>query len=507
MSNNHFDIEQQLSAELEGIQPPDALHQKIRSRILKENNPNRSVKSKKKVYFALSFTVFILLVFGGGFVSPTFAKVLKKIPVVGVIYNNFNSDIGLENAKNLGLTENVEKSITSNNIKFTITKTYYDGQHLSVAYTLENNSKDIWKIPPSANNGSTHLLLEYGSYKIKVNGSHYGGYSEQYDIKGTRKYEGVINIYPMDLPKEDHFSLELSFTKIHGVSGNWDIKIPISKDKTNELGQTFSHKYKVNAFGGEFIIKSISFAPTGIGLDTETIMDKGKGINYYFSIVGVGPDNGSTGHTKDLGNGKELVTNHFPFPPMKEIPKSVTIMVYNSKDTSQTVKFTVAIAEDGTVKDSDKNSITTLQPTYVKVDKPTVDTNGKREAKSRAGSVIGKMTFPTANGLSNTLVVQYSKLVGTTQRYFDYRKQKMKYSEKDRVVPVNDVELSQFPQLKGYNGMLKMEGTKTTEYYTLKTFELNNEKFIREIFIYMVPGSTEEDLMKIIDKAAIDNIE
>lgn len=31
-----------------------------------------------------------------------------------------------------------------------------------------------------------------------------------------------------------------------------------------------------HAFGGEFIIKSISFAPSGIGLDTETIMDKGN---------------------------------------------------------------------------------------------------------------------------------------------------------------------------------------------------------------------------------------
>lgn len=508
MSNNHLDIEQQLSAELEAIQPPDALHQSIRSRILKENNSNRSLKTKKKIYLAFSFTLIVLLVFGGGFVSPTFAEILKKIPIVGVIYNNNNSDIGLKNAKNLGLTENVKKSITSNNIKLTITQTFFDGQNLAVAYKLENNSKETWKIPPSANNGTTNLILDMGSFESKINGSHnYGGFSEQYDIKGTREYEGILNIYPMDLPKEDHFSLELTFTKIQGVSGNWDFKIPISKDKTNELGKTFSHKYKVNAFGGEFIIKSISFAPSGIGLDTETISDKGKGINYFFSIVGAGPDNGPSGHTKDLGNGKELVTNHTPFPPMKEIPKSITIMVSNSKDTSQKVKFTVPLTEDATVKDSDKNNITTLQPTYVKVDKPADDTDGKPEAKSRADSIIGKKTFPTANGLSNTVVVQYSKLVGTTQRYFDYRKQKMKYSEKDRVVPVIDVDLSQFPQLKSYNGMLKMEGSKTTDYYTLKTFKLNNEMFIREIFIYMVPGSTKEDLMKIIDKAAIDNLE
>ncbi|MEH7386563.1 DUF4179 domain-containing protein [Bacillus sp. JJ1521] len=369
MSNNHFDIEQQLSTELEAIRPPDALHQTIRSRIINDSNSNRSPKSKKKVYLALSITVIISLIFGGGFVSPTFADILKKIPVVGVIYANYNSDIGLNNANNLGLTENVEKSVTSNNIQLTITKTYYDGQNLSVAYRLRNNSNETWQIPPSANNGSTRLILDADSYETKINGSHnYGGFSEQYEIKGPKEYEGILNIYPIDLPKEDHFSLELSFTKIQGVSGNWDFKIPISKDKTNELGQTFSQKYKVNAFGGEFIIKSISFAPSGIGLDTETIMDKGEGINYYFSIVGAGPDNGSSGHTKDLGNGKELVTNHFPFPPMEEIPKSITIMVYNSKDTSQKVTFTVPLEQDGTVKDSDKNSITTVQPTYVKED-------------------------------------------------------------------------------------------------------------------------------------------
>lgn len=496
MSNNHFDIEQQLSSELQAIQPPDALHHSIRSRILKEGNPNRSLKSKKKVYLALSFTVLVLLVFGGGFVSPTFAEILKSIPVIGIIYDNFDSDIGLKEAKNKGLTDKYEKTVTSNNVELTITNTYWDGETLSFGYKLINKGVDVWKLPKKQGCKCNYLVSQYPN-KIGINGNIVGiAWSEDYQIKGTKDYEGVVTLYPSQPPKGD-FTLTINLTQIAGIQGKWDFNISISKDKTREYVQSFSHKYKVNAFSGEFIVKNIDFTPTGITLDTETIMDKGKGINYYFSIVGVGPDRGPSGHTKDLGNGKELVTNHFPFPPMKEIPKSVTIMVYNSTDTSQKVKFTIPLAQDGTVKDSDKNGITTLQPTYVKV-----DTEGKPEAKSSKFSSTGKMTFPTANGLTNTLVIEDSNITGTAQRYFDYHKQKMKYSVKGRVVPVSDVDLSKFPQLKEYNGMLKMEGTETTEYYANRTYEWNNEKRIEEIFIYMVPGSTKEDLMKIIDRLA-----
>jgi hypothetical protein len=72
-------------------------------------------------------------------------------------------------------------------------------------------------------------------------------------------------------------------------------------------------------------------------------MDKGKGSKIYFSIVDLGPDLGLSGHTEDLGNGKEKVVNHSPFPPIEQIPDSITITAYDSGDTSKKVTFTVPL--------------------------------------------------------------------------------------------------------------------------------------------------------------------
>jgi hypothetical protein len=343
MSNKNLDIHHKLTSELESIQPPDHLHQTIRSRIVRAETAKPVIRSKKKLTLVISFTCIILMIFGGGFVSPTFAGLLNKIPVIGILYKSYDSDIGLKEAKKKGLTESSQTSITSNNLKLTITNTYYDGNTLTFGYTLKHKGEDQWIIPKKRGNGGWNFLIKKHPNKVGIDGETVGiSSSENYEVKGPKEIEGVVTLYPGKHNKED-LNLTMNLTQITGINGKWNFAIPITKDKTEEHVQSFSPNFKVKAFGGEIIVKKIDFTPTSLGLDTEAIMDKGIGSEIYFSIVGVGPDLGLTGHTEDLGNGKEKVVNHSPFPPIEQIPDSITITAYDSEDTSKKITFTVPL--------------------------------------------------------------------------------------------------------------------------------------------------------------------
>ena len=346
MSNKNLELMQQLNKELDQIEPPDSLHETIRKRILEDKRPNHSIKSRNKLYFVYSLTV-VLIILGGGFVSPAFGTLLQKLPVIGFIYDNFQTDIGLKQAKESGMTEDYQKSVESNNIELTITKTYFDGVNLSVAYKFKNNRKEEWQLPPKIGAGATHFLLLRGSEReFEINGSRlYGGFSEEYEIIGPNEYEGILNFYPHEFPEGNNFTLGLSYTEIQGIKGEWTFDIPVSKEKVQELEHSYSPNQKVKGLGGEITIKSVTFTPTGTELKTETIMSKGRGKDILFSIKELGADNGVSGYTKQMENAKEITVSRSTFPPLKEIPGSITITAYSASDASEEMTFTVQLAK------------------------------------------------------------------------------------------------------------------------------------------------------------------
>ncbi|TLS38592.1 DUF4179 domain-containing protein [Pseudalkalibacillus caeni] len=300
------------------------------------------IKSRKKLYLSFASIIVAFSIFGLSFVSPALANILQKLPIISFLYDDHQKDIGLEKAKEVGVADEYKKTIVSNDVELTITNTYYDGVNLSVGYELKNNTDKIWELPPKTPGSS--LILTIPNYDIKLNGAKaYGGYGEDFDVKSDRSYEGILNIYPIEFPEGDKITLELSFSEIQGVKGEWSYKIPISKEKTKENVQSFSPDYTAKGLGGEITIKSVTFSPTGIELETETMVEKGMGQDILFSIKDVGADEGVSGHTELLDDGRELVINRSTFPPIKEIPDSITIKAYSMNDRSKSITFTVPL--------------------------------------------------------------------------------------------------------------------------------------------------------------------
>jgi Domain of unknown function (DUF4179) len=348
MLNKDYDLMKLFTDNMRQIKPPASLHNNIRNRIINDNNSKYT--SRKRLYIPSIATLFILLFLGSGFVSPTLANVLNKLPMVGHIYKNYQSDIGLQKAKEVGLTEEYQKTVISEDVEVTLTKVYYDGVNLSVGYKVINNSEIEWPDPPKMGAGASHFLLLKGSHEFKFNGSKmYGGMSDTFKEVGPREYEGLLQFHPNEFPKENTFTLECSFSEIQGIKGKWNFEVPVTNEKVKEIVHSFEPKTSVKALGGEIIVKKVDFTPTAIGLETETIRkikNEDKDHVLLFSIVEVGADQGITGDSEKLKNGKTRTVSRSTFPPLKEVPEMITIKAYNPSNASESVMFKVPLKKE-----------------------------------------------------------------------------------------------------------------------------------------------------------------
>jgi hypothetical protein len=280
--------------------------------------------------------ILFALLLGSGFVSPAMAKVLNKVPFVGVIYDDYKDDYGLQRGKTLDITQKYEKTIISNNIIFSIKDVYYDGTNLTIAYNVKNLGKQ-WTDSTEKNR---YFLFDS---ELKINGeklTNFGISSTPKEITPD-EFEGILGIKAENF--EDNFTLNLSFSNIKGVKGEWNFDIPVTIDKVKESVVTFTPNFKTTGLGREINIKSVVFSPSAIELKTEMIVDKGTDGDILFTIEEVGVDNGFKGDIKILENGKELITHWLIFPPLSPIPQEITIRAYNMSNNKENVIFKVPL--------------------------------------------------------------------------------------------------------------------------------------------------------------------
>ncbi len=346
--NNH--LKKNLNDHLHNIHPPSSLHAEIKQRIISEESTTRSwLKLKINIVRVSTVFIIIILLFGSGFVSPRLGTVLQKIPVVGYIYKDYQSDIGLQKAEEVGLTEDYQKTVTSEGVEVTLTKIYYDGVNLSVGYKVKNNTSQKWADPPEMGVGASHFLILKGLHEFKINGTEVmGGKNDSFEKVGPNEYEGVLQFYPYNFPKEDKFTIDCFFTEIQGVKGEWKFKVPVTNEKVKENVHSFEPNYKIEGLDGEIIVSRVDFTPTAIGLETKIIRkitEENKDDYFLFSIVEVGADNGVIADAKKLKNGKIQITTKSSFSPMKEVPEFITIKAYNPSDSTESVQFKVPLKE------------------------------------------------------------------------------------------------------------------------------------------------------------------
>ncbi|WP_068618438.1 DUF4179 domain-containing protein [Paenibacillus tuaregi] len=146
---NHFEIDKQLKAEKYN-EPPISSY--VRGRLedayaalpAKITEPTAETKrgwKKRRVWVPAAAALLGISIFGSGFVSPVMADSIRQIPVIGSLFSSLETDWGLRNAAQEGLTQAVDSHIAYQDVKLQVSETVYDGRR--AVYALHISAPNL----------------------------------------------------------------------------------------------------------------------------------------------------------------------------------------------------------------------------------------------------------------------------------------------------------------------------------------------------------------------------
>lgn len=179
-------------------------------------------KRKKVITLLLSSAASFGLIIGSGFISPTMASVLAKVPILDSIFTSVG-DKGLQVAINDENAIQLNKTLTSNGVSLTIQNVLYDGSRLVFSY-LQETEEEIYPLNIEIN-GQVINFSENMTGENLPNG----------------QYSGLIQIKPTT-PLPNEFDLSVAIHQIGDTKGDWHFETPVIKTNNNSIelptGQT-----------------------------------------------------------------------------------------------------------------------------------------------------------------------------------------------------------------------------------------------------------------------------
>ncbi|UTE76625.1 DUF4179 domain-containing protein [Rossellomorea sp. KS-H15a] len=211
-------------------------------------------RSEKILYSVATAILFLVILLGSGYVSPTMADVLSKIPFINSVLPF--TDAGLETADEKGLVKSIGQTVDQNGISMTVTDVYYDHSRLEIGYSIPFKEKD----PETMKQYKT---LGIAKADIKVDSQEVG-----YSILSTLENDyitGTITIEDNDLPKsKDKVNFFIDVTEVLNKKGHWKFQLTASKAEQN----TVIHLEKtVTTKDYTFTIESIKLTPSSTKMD------------------------------------------------------------------------------------------------------------------------------------------------------------------------------------------------------------------------------------------------
>lgn len=316
----------EFNKELENIHVPV---EKLDSIIQQTINENRKQKPRRKKIVLTtigSVAAAIILFLGSATFSPTLAKVVSEIPLVGTFFNE-SGDEGLQIAGKSGLTQVINQKTKDNGVTLTMNEIFYDGTRLTFGLTHES-------------------LLAIGDIErptILVNGKEINfssGSSGKYITPS--KYEAIMNITPTEeLPEE--FDIKIIIDAVGLMPGNWEFEFPVKQ--SNEV--TVIRPNTTNVINdAKVTVESVKLGPDGTDLAIQIQSDPNNTkIDPYMDLkFAMIDDQGRVLRTLtgswygDTVDGIEVANHRYLYTPMKKEAKSLTILPYKIPNQSGAVE-------------------------------------------------------------------------------------------------------------------------------------------------------------------------
>lgn len=295
---------------------------------------------------AVSAAVLTFGVIGSGFVSPTMAKVLSEVPIVGSIFAD-SSDSSLQTVDEKGLATKLNETITDNGVSLTITEAYFGGGRLAIGYKIDTD-----KVKLESFEKYQGIPL---SFKALLDGERFTYMS---DFEQSVKDGAAFGIIDMGVGIESELSeeptLQLNVTEISGIKGSWNFTVPVSNKETLAATASFNPMVSTTWDKATFVVEKAEFTPAGSKIIIDRTLPKDDKDNYSFAIydengTSLGFAGGSGSSIIDKGNGFVNFKDTLLLPGREIAPKGLNIEVFNNHgkmyDPSNTEMVKIPLAE------------------------------------------------------------------------------------------------------------------------------------------------------------------
>jgi hypothetical protein len=189
------------------------------------NSPKNNKRGKKIAYLSTAVVLILTILLGSGFVSPTMATVLSKIPLINSVLPY--SDEGLKAANEKGLVKSIGQTVEEDGISITITDLFYDDSRLEIGYSIPLKVKHKEEL-------KQYKILGISDAEIYVDKKQVG-----YSSKATYQNDyitGIITIAGDELPRSsDLVNVKLDVTDVLNKKGHWRFDLAAKKTEKEKL--------------------------------------------------------------------------------------------------------------------------------------------------------------------------------------------------------------------------------------------------------------------------------
>lgn len=198
---------------------------------LRVSPKNVTLKRKKIMMLLLSGAAIFGLIIGSGFISPTMASVLAKVPILDSIFTSVG-DKGLQIAINDENATSLNKILTSNGVSLTIQSVLYDGSRLAFSY-VQDKAEEIYPLHIEVN-GEVINFSENMTGEYLPNG----------------QYSGLIQVHPTK-PLPNEFDLSIAIHQIGKTKGDRHFETRVIKTNNNSIDLTTGQTAKLDGISYE----------------------------------------------------------------------------------------------------------------------------------------------------------------------------------------------------------------------------------------------------------------
>ncbi|OWT49438.1 DUF4179 domain-containing protein [Bacillus sp. K2I17] len=313
--------------------PEDRLIQREKTAMLqaKKNQYRRKKTIKYSSLIACGICVSLL---GFGFISPTMAKTLSGVPVIGSIYAQFN-DIASDKIEKDELAASIERRDSHSGLTMNVKEAVYDGGRLVV--TVEYKGENPISKSNEEKAGFSYITINGKEVRAAI-----GSTSQKSKGQNT-----IIEQHEFTLANYGEFGDKIDVS-VHGKdlfeqTGIWNVAFPLTKveGEIHKFTPNIKTSTKDNLYA--LTVNQVTFSSLSTRIDLTFDYPKEMEANDSWPALDytVTDDKGKIYEGVSLQVGSTGLYGHhivLALPPMDNPPKSLTIEPTYLSDLNDTLK-------------------------------------------------------------------------------------------------------------------------------------------------------------------------